>query len=114
MSNNFLASEAQVAINSSRIDRLALDISELRKEAVEVRSLSSSLETRSESRREREIMADKTNARIDKLEAKLDEKLEPLVAAFNKSAGGHLVIVGLAGILTYLLGFWDKFVKVFH
>ena len=83
-----------LAIVLERVDRLRIDLSEHRHES--------------------RTHEDKTDKRLEALESKLDAKLDPLIAAINKAAGGYLGIVGVAGVFIWATGLWDKLMKVFH
>lgn len=83
-----------LAVVLERVDRLRIDLSEHRDDFKKSK--------------------EKTDSRLESLETKFDAKLDPLIAAINKAAGGYLGIVGVAGIFVWATGLWDKIARMFH
>ncbi|MBO6510599.1 MAG: hypothetical protein JJ979_19315 [Roseibium sp.] len=84
-----MSPEAQQAVIIERLDRMAADMHEHRRQT------------------EEQIGEIKTAV------TSVNNKLERNSATLNRAKGGYLVILGLGSLLAYALDVWGKFIAIF-
>jgi len=89
-----LPDDPVTAVILERLEQLKIQMSDLRKE----------------SREDRE----RTANRLTSLEAQIAMKLDPIKAAFEKTTGGYLMLVGMAGVIAWIASSWDHIQRVIH